>query len=165
MKIVCSYCRIELDREKPADDANKTFGLCNECLQMLRIQIKDAKIRRYLDGVERPAFVVNKDSRLVDHNEKMKLFLKLDGAKIDGFLGGEILNCKNAQRKERCGNTPNCKKCVVKSMVNKVFQTGEEIRNLPVKIEQKDSIIQLKISFFKLDNYVIVVVEDVIRVS
>ncbi len=115
-----------------------------------------------------PAFLVDRDLRIVSHNHSfMESFLWLRD-KPRGLWAGEILECQNASVAECCGAALYCVECAIRRTVVGTFKTGVPQRNVPASIFGKmDGRIvrrEFLISTEKLGNQVMVAIESLITV-
>ena len=105
MKIICSYCRMEMGEKEPLNDPGPTHGICLKCHEYFSEQWKGIDLPEYLEHFDFPIVVVNQDVRIVAYNHPFaKKFL--DGEeRTNGLLAGEFMECKYARLPEGCGKT------------------------------------------------------------
>ncbi len=86
-------------------------------------------LRAVFDAIPLPAFVVDQDVHIHDFNAAAEPLLGAEPATALYRRGGEALHCLNAEPKG-CGNSEQCKDCVVRNGVAKALSGGTTHREL-----------------------------------
>jgi PAS domain-containing protein len=162
MKVICSYCRKEMHEKEPFNDDSLTHGICEECYDYFKGQIKGLSLDELIDKFEAPVLVVDEDGRIVAANKMAENITGRGRSHRDliGLLGGEIMECVYARLPEGCGNTDHCLACTIRNTVMAAMETGEPQLHVPVKLYRKDKEIEMVISTEKIFSLVRIVIEN-----
>ena len=135
MKRICAWCgealRV-LGSELDAQDII-TRGLCKDCRYHLFAQM-GMPLSEYLDGLEVPIIVVDGSGTIKTANQRARFFLKKDLPMIEGFEGGDVFECVNAQLPEGCGKTIHSIGCTIRRTVMETFSTGRSRLRVPARL-------------------------------
>lgn len=162
MKTICSICRKTIAEKEPCTDNTVHYGMCEECHNEFKKQVKDLSIDKLIDNFETPVVVVDEDCRIVAANKMAGNINGLGKSERDyhGLLGGEVLECEYAYLPEGCGKTPHCVACTLRNTITASMETGKPQLNVPIKLKNKDGEIKLNISTEKIFSLVRVTVES-----
>jgi PAS domain-containing protein len=124
MRVVCSYCEMEMARKEPFDPERVSHGICNTCLEHFKRQWEGLSLGEYLDRFPEPVLAVDANVRTVAANQAMADLLGRQRRDLEGLLGGDVLECRWARRPEGCGKTEHCTTCTVRRVVEECHRTG-----------------------------------------
>ena len=97
---------------------------------MLNLKKEADYLRRVLDAIPLPVFVVDYDVVILDANKAAQDLFSPDSAIRIKRLCGEVLHCLHEKQfPGRCGNTPYCKDCLVRISVQEAWKTNKTLRN------------------------------------
>ncbi|RPH51479.1 MAG: PAS domain-containing protein [Desulfobacteraceae bacterium] len=133
MRRVCAWCQKELNPSESiaADqDVPITHGICKECYSKL-IPCKAKTLKSFLDQFTDPVFLVDSEGRVVTSNSAAISALGKKPEEIDGYLGGDVFDCKYAGLPGGCGNTIHCKSCTIRNTVSATLQSGKSHVRVP----------------------------------
>jgi len=165
MKIVCSYCRKDMGEKEPLSWGETTHSICDECRAYYEPQWQGMTWCDFLEGIDRPAVIVDRDARLRACNAAAAKMLGREAEDARGLLGGEFMECKWARLPEGCGQTVHCAACAVRRTVMDTLATGQAHKNVPAVLNRQDASgpadVKLIISTsLSADGLVRIVVED-----
>ncbi len=146
MQLVCSYCRKDLGKKPPFDDASLTHGMCKGCGEYFSAQWGGISYGEYLGRFEFPVVMVEGEGRVVAINRPACDFLGRRPGDVVGLLGGEALECAHARLPEGCGKTVHCSTCAIRNSVTRTHQTGEPLRRVPARLRRSDRTFDLLVS-------------------
>ncbi len=160
MKLVCSYCGIELGTKEPLEDDRISHSMCEACFEHFDKQWGGQRLGEYLDQFDLPVLAVDGDRRVVAANQAMAEFLGKSEREIFGLLGGEAIECVHSRLPEGCGQTVHCKACAIRLTVQATLDTGAPKTRIPAYLTREQADKRLYISTELRDGAVIVTVED-----
>lgn len=160
MKVICSYCRNEIEEKKPFNDERVSYGICKSCYEYYLKQIKGLSFDEYLDRFDVPVVIVDDDVRILALNRAAKSLMGKSNNEVIGLLGGEAMECAYARLPEGCGNTIHCLTCSIRNTVTSTMNSGEPQIRVPVKLHQEDQDIEIFITTQKIGKYIRVKIED-----
>lgn len=137
MRLVCSYCRKELGDKEPYDNTKITHGMCIDCHSMMMRQLEGMSFDEYLEGFQVPVLIVNDQGRIAAANDLALGMMETPLQKVQGFLGGEALECVYARLPEGCGKTVHCPACTIRNLVE-TTRNGREICHRKLVFLQKE---------------------------
>jgi len=161
VKVICSYCRKTIGKIEPFNDHNVSHGMCKECYNHYKDQIKGLSLDKFLDRFEAPLLVVDKDGRIVAANKMIENIMSRSRRDIFGLLGGEVMECVYARLPEGCGKTAHCLACSIRNTVMAAMESGEPQMHVPVTLSQENKEIEMVISTEKIGSFVRIIIEDV----
>ncbi len=131
MKIICSYCRLDMGEKEPREDLSKTHSICPDCFEYFSRQWTGFHLTDYLDTFEEPMVIFSPNARVVAYNQSYaKNYLKEDEKTI-GVLAGEFLECSHARLPEGCGRAVCCRDCTIRNSIMKTLRTGVSQEKVP----------------------------------
>ena len=84
--------------------------------------------------------------------------------KIEGFKGGEIIECVHAGTQHGCGRDIHCKSCTLRNTVLETFDKGKSFLNVKtfpdIQVGQEVKTMSLKISTEKVANVVLLSIDE-----
>ncbi|MFH1467304.1 MAG: hypothetical protein ABIO70_23175 [Pseudomonadota bacterium] len=159
MRVVCSYCGIDLgQRGEPGDDG-VSHGMCQACLAHFIAQWDGLGWDDYLDRFAWPVLVVDPDVRILALNQPAEKLLGRPKERLIGLLGGEALECVYARLPGGCGRTLHCATCAVRRTITRTIETGLSQRRVPATLEHERGTIDLWIDTQVRDGVVLVQIE------
>jgi PAS domain-containing protein len=131
MKIACSYCRKDMGEKEPLESSDTTHSICDACRAYYEQQWEGMTWRDYLEGIDRPAVILDRETRLRACNAAAEKMLGRKCEDIRGLLGGEFMECRWARLPEGCGETVHCAACAIRRTVTDTLATGQAHENVP----------------------------------
>jgi PAS domain-containing protein len=137
MRRICAWCRKELQGvDSQAGTENViTHGICRNCRDNILFQL-GVELEAYLDSLQVPIILVNREGIVVSVNNQAKTMLCKDLAEIKGYKGGEVFECAYARLPEGCGNTTHCSGCTIRRTVMETYGTGKSFLRVPATLNQ-----------------------------
>ena len=137
MRRICAWCRKELQGvDSQAGTENViTHGICRNCRDNILFQL-GVELEAYLDSLQVPIVLVNREGIVVSVNNHAKTMLCKDLAEIKGYKGGEVFECAYARLPEGCGNTTHCSGCTIRRTVMETYGTGKSFLRVPATLNQ-----------------------------
>ena len=112
-----------------------THGICRNCRDNILFQL-GVELEAYLDSLQVPIVLVNREGIVVSVNNHAKTMLCKDLAEIKGYKGGEVFECAYARLPEGCGNTTHCSGCTIRRTVMETYGTGKSFLRVPATLNQ-----------------------------
>jgi hypothetical protein len=81
---------------------------------------------------------VDREIRLIACNRRAEALLGRVEESLLGLMGGEFMECRNAQMPEGCGRTSLCPGCPLRGSITGVLVSGKPVSRLPAHIRVKD---------------------------
>lgn len=159
MRIICSYCNTFQGEKAPLDDNRISHGMCADCYEQFERQLDGLQLVKYIDDLDSPILILNKDGRLVASNKLAAEMLGKSGREMLGLLAGEVMACDHARSPERCGNTIHCEVCTIRNTILRTMNTGLSMKNKQVKLRRNGREIDLVISTYFREGMVEIVLE------
>lgn len=136
---ICAWCTKELDASD-APSENKpliSHGICTDCADRFFNQ-NNVDIIDFLDRIDAPVVIVNKDGAIVNANiiAKNKMNLTFDQ---NEYEQGDIIECIYASEPEGCGNTIHCSGCKIRKTIMDTIEHGRSHENVPAYINRGSS--------------------------
>ena len=160
MKVICSYCRRNCGEKEPLEDQRISHGMCNACYKRFTRQLNGVSLSEYLNEIDAPVLIVNRDGRNVAINRRAKARLGRTDSEVTGLLGGEVMECDFARLPEGCGKTVHCETCTIRRTVMHTLESGQELKHQPVTLRRNGREINMTISTQKIDDMVRIVIEE-----
>jgi PAS domain-containing protein len=137
MRRICAWCRKELQGvDSQAGTENViTHGICRNCRDNILFQL-GVELEAYLDSLQVPIVLVNREGIVVSVNNQAKTMLCKDLPEIKGYKGGEVFECAYARLPEGCGNTTHCSGCTIRRTVMETYGTGKSFLRVPATLNQ-----------------------------
>ncbi|HAM33517.1 MAG: hypothetical protein A2X91_02450 [Deltaproteobacteria bacterium GWB2_65_81] len=90
---------------------------------------RDSLIAAIFEAIPSPAFIVDKDVRIVDFNGAAAAVLPAGGKAALGKRGGDALHCIRAMETAGgCGAAPACRDCAIRNAVTSAVSGGKSQR-------------------------------------
>lgn len=162
MKLICSYCRKLLGEKVPFENSAVTHGLCPECHQAIMKQLEGVSFSEYLEDFGFPVLIVNEEGRVLTANEQALATLQKRLQSIQGFLGGEALECAYARLPEGCGETVHCATCTIRRLVDETRGQRQCISKRDVTLYTEKGEMRMTISSSYFESMVRLVIHDAV---
>lgn len=164
MRKICAWCKTDLgDRSAFSDDV-VTHGICRTCADGLISQM-GTSLQRFLDGLGVPVLVVDESRMVKTANGHARKILGKELSEIEGYKGGDVIECVNAALPEGCGNTVHCKACAIRQTVMETYTTGKGQSHVPAYPDVQTSSgprrVRYQISTEKVQNVVLLRLDDI----
>ena len=127
MQTFCAWCKKEMPNHSEFKEAIITHGICSLCLKKLREEMYRESFYEFLDKLEAPVVVINRDSNIQAANLQAEKMLNRQREDMAGLTPGIVLKCNNAYRPGGCGKTEFCPGCVIYKAVKRTIDTGESV--------------------------------------
>jgi hypothetical protein len=134
MKIICSYCKQDLGEKEPLDNNWTTHGICPKCFARLDGQFQNQTLDQYLNTSNRPMFAIDPADRVVAYNRSYVEVMLGGKRKPKNLCWGEFLNCRNSALADGCGKASECRRCSLRKLIRRTFQSGENRVGAPVDL-------------------------------
>jgi PAS domain S-box-containing protein len=108
-------------------------------------------LKDVIENIPILSIIVNEDVRILNTNRLFSEQFGLDYLNIQKELLGNVMRCVNALDNEgNCGQTQECKNCIVRNSVTETLKTGKNIFKrdgiFKIKINNKESELALQLS-------------------
>ena len=130
MKRICAWCRVNLGNNPSSSDDLITHGICDTCAGHLISQM-GTPLQKFLDGLGVPVLVVDGEGTVKTANANARETLGKELSAIEGYPGGNVIECVNASLPAGCGNTIHCKACTIRQTVMETYATGKGRSRVP----------------------------------
>lgn len=159
MILICSYCRKIMGEKEPIENRKHTHGMCSDCYARMMRQLEGISFTDYLGDFDIPVVIINEEGRVAAANNKALKMLDKPLEKIQGFLGGEAMECGYARLPEGCGNTEHCLACTIRKLVEDTQRTKVASEKVKVFLKTDEGEFTLIVSTSYVDNMVRIVFE------
>lgn len=139
MKRICAWCGKPMDgpssgapREEPI-----SHGICHDCSRTLWAEV-GIPIEEFLESLDLPTILVDGEGRVRRASAEALGMVAKDREDVEGFLGGEVFQCVNANLPGGCGQTELCSACTVRNTVTHTYRTGEAQVRVPATLDVTD---------------------------
>lgn len=88
-------------------------------------------MRSFLDSFVEPILMIGPDPKVLTANNSAQKLLKKQLGDIEGFKGGQVINCSYAFTEQGCGNDIHCESCTIRNTVLETFRTGNSFTEVP----------------------------------
>jgi hypothetical protein len=89
----------------------------------------------FLSSLEIPTLIVDGEGRVQAANAETLDMVQKELDAVEGYLGGNVFSCVNANLPGGCGKTELCSACTVRNTVTHTYQTGETQLRVPASLE------------------------------
>ena len=127
MKRMCCCCQKILGQVEGSNE-EITHTLCPPCLKELMSGCK-TNMQTFLNTFEEPILLVDENGKVITANQSARESLNKPYSKIEGYMGGEVMECAYSGLDEGCGSTVHCKACTIRNLVMNTFETGDAFLN------------------------------------
>jgi PAS domain-containing protein len=166
MKVICAWCHQELEPDpRHADDPGTevSHGVCQSCADYF-LSGKRPTLDKFLDRLAVPVLVVDSEGEIVLANQHALGVLGKDLDSVQGYRGGDAMECAYARLPGGCGQTEHCKACTIRNNVMKTFNTGQSLHRVPAYLNRwignEKVRIELLISTEKVDDTVLLRIDQ-----
>jgi PAS domain-containing protein len=167
MKVICAWCHKELEadpRRASGPGQKISHGICPSC-EAYFLSGKRPTLDEFLDRLAVPVLVVNAEGEILFANRLALGTLGKDLDRVQGYRGGDAMECAYARLPGGCGQTEHCKACTIRNNVMETFNTGRSLHRVPAYLNRwigNDKIrIELLISTEKVDDTVLLSIDQV----
>ncbi|MEW6237864.1 MAG: hypothetical protein AB1656_20955 [Candidatus Omnitrophota bacterium] len=159
---ICAWCGKEMGEAEGSEEII-THGICASCVQNIAFS-KKRSLRAYLNKFEFPILLVDDNVVVKIANNLARKALGKDLREIEGYFGGEAIECVYASQPGGCGKTVHCKACTIRLVVNETYATGKSILGRPayqdIMMPEGVKQIALSLSTEKVGEFVILRIND-----
>jgi PAS domain-containing protein len=139
MKVICAWCHQELEADPEiADDSGSeiSHGICSSCGDYF-LSGRRPTLDEFLDRLAVPVLVVDAQGTIVLANHYALDILGKDLNKVQGYRGGDAMECGYARLPGGCGKTEHCKACTIRNSVMETFSTGQSLLRVPAYLNRR----------------------------
>ncbi len=136
-----------------------------------KIRVKESISKKIFNSAPVVMIILNKNSEIIDINKTGLELMKKDMSKVLGLRGGDFLSCIHASvNKKGCGNSSQCKSCILNKTVSKTIITKENTNKTDFDVHVLDENNSVKTLNFHVstailtdqdDDKILVCMEDV----
>lgn len=136
MQSMCAWCDHPLgSREGGAGEQHPiTHGICRTCSEALWQESGGVPVLEFLQSLEIPTLLVDGDGRVDEVSPHVLSLLEKTQEEVANRLGGEVLDCVNAELPGGCGKTELCSACTVRNTITDTYRTGESHVRVPAAL-------------------------------
>ena len=166
MRKICSVCKADLGTVASSIHSEDviTHGICENCANTIMSQLP-SRMQDFLDSLSEPVLVMDDDVVARLANKKAMEVLNKDLPRIQGFRGGDIIECIHASEPGGCGRTIHCSGCVIRNTVMDTCRTGKSHLEVPayadIPVAGKPGKVRFLISTEKVKDMVLLRIDDV----
>ncbi len=131
MRRVCAWCGAAMEEGQDPSDPVITHGICPTCSEHFFGELDSPSLGRFLDQLAAPVLLVDGAGVVRSANRLAQHLLGKNLPQIQGFRGGDVLECAYAQLPGGCGETEHCLGCAIRATVMETFATGEPRDRVP----------------------------------
>ena len=160
----CAWCGAVLGPPTPDGDKNAvTHGICETCRKDV-LEEMGATFRQFLDSLDEPVLVLDKDGALVTANEQAAESMNGKRSELEGTPFGVFLECPHSREPDGCGGTTHCLGCTIRRTVETCYRTGrsfERIKAYPdIQYGDDDHTLCLEVSVEKVGDHILLRIDD-----
>ena len=167
MKVICAWCHQELRADpKNADNSESeiSHGICPSCSDYF-LSGRRPTLDEFLDRLAVPVPVVDAQGVILLANQYALDILGKDLNKVQGYKGGDAMECGYARLPGGCGRTEQRKACTIRNNVMETFTTGQSLLRVPAYLNRRtdDGTVRIRflISTQKVDDMVLLRIDQV----
>ena len=167
MKVICAWCRQELetDHQIAGDPGSEiSHGICPSCKDYF-LSGRRPTLDEFLNRLAVPVLVVDAQGVILLANQHALDILGKDLNKVQGYKGGDAMECGYARLPGGCGKTEHCKACTIRNSVMETSNTGQSLLRVPAYLNRRtdDGTVRIKflISTQKVDDMVLLRIDQV----
>jgi hypothetical protein len=165
MKVICAWCHQELKAgHQIADDPGSeiSHGICPSCKDYF-LSGRRPTLDEFLNQLAVP--VVDAQGVVLLANQHALDILGKDPSKVQGYRGGDAMECGYSRLPGGCGKTEHCKACTIRNSVMETFSTGRSLLRVPACLNRRtdDGTVRIRflISTQKVDDTVLLRIDQV----
>ena len=166
MKVICAWCRQEVEPgpHHAGEQEKVSHGVCQSCADYF-LSSKRPTLDEFLDRLAVPVLVVDSEGDILLANQHALGVLGKDLDSVQGYKGGDAMECAYARLPGGCGKTVHCKACTIRNNVMETFNTGRSLQRVPAYLNRwvgNEKIrIELLISTEKVDDTVLLRIDQI----
>jgi len=131
MRVMCSYCRKEMDEKEPSSDTRISHSMCVPCSDIEMAAFKPYDLGDRLRNLDRPVIVLTGERRLIACNTMTERILGRPLSAMRGLKAGEFLACARSRQVKGCGGNLECEDCAIRKTLAQTFETGVGEERVP----------------------------------
>lgn len=167
MHRICAWCNQDLGKVQDSEEII-THSMCTSCARSLLSGSK-IHLQTFLNMLDMPVLLVDDQGIVQTANVTAQRMLNKELDHIEGFRGGDVMECTYAKQPGGCGNTEHCKACTIRNTIMQTHETGESIINQiayqDIDTPEGTKRMRFHISTEKVDNIVFLRIDDVEEAS
>lgn len=167
MKVICAWCHQELEAApRHVDDSGSevSHGICQSCKDYF-LSGRHPTLDEFLNQLAVPVLVVDTQGMILLANRYALDILGRDLNRVQGYKGGDAMECAYARLPGGCGQTVHCKACTIRNNVLKTFDTGQSLQRVPAYLDCRtdDGVVRnrFQISTRKVEDTVLLRIDQV----
>jgi PAS domain-containing protein len=130
LKAVCAWCGRDLGKGAGDDTAAFiTHGICDDCAAFFSTSEPET-LRELLERFDAPVLLVGVDGVVLTANAAARRAVGKELEEVEGFRGGEVMDCAYARLPGGCGRTEHCAACQIRFSVTETYRTGQSLREV-----------------------------------
>jgi transcriptional regulator with PAS, ATPase and Fis domain len=167
MRVICAWCHQELEADPQyADDPESriSHGICPACKDYF-LSGRRPTLDKFLDRLAVPVLVVDTEGNILLASQHALDILGKNLKRVQGYKGGEAMECAYARLPGGCGQTVHCKACTIRNSVMETFNTGQSLLRVPAYLDRRtdDGVVRIRfqISTQKVEDTVLLRIDQV----
>jgi hypothetical protein len=125
MKNLCSFCNTVISPGTSPDDP-VSHEVCESCYTRI-MRTHRFNIRKFLDMLDAPVFLVDADSNVLVANTLAIAAVGKPDSLVRKNFCGNVFECVNSYLPGGCGKTPFYPDCAIRKSVNETYATGKQV--------------------------------------
>ena len=141
MKVICAWCHQELEADPQHADISGhevSHGICLSCKDYF-LSGRRPTLAEFLDRLAVPVLVVDEQGVVLLANQHALDILGKDLDRVQGYRGGDAMECAYSRLPGGCGKTEHCKACTIRNNVMETFSTGQSLHRVPAYLNRRTS--------------------------
>jgi hypothetical protein len=167
MKAICAWCNRLLSAEGLQAEEVITHGMCRECEEHLLVGFNHPSLQEFLDRLGMPVLLVDDDVNVLAANDMASKLLGKEKGELEGYRGGDVIECSYARLPGGCGRTVHCNACAIRMSVQDTCTTGKSCEKVPacadLYTENGPTHVQFLISTQKVGQFVLLRIDQVLN--
>jgi PAS domain-containing protein len=167
MRVICAWCHQELEADPQHADEPGTeisHGICPSCKDYF-LSGRRPTLDEFLNRLAVPVLVVDEQGVIALANQHALDILGKELNTVQGYKGGDAMECAYARLPGGCGKTEHCKACTIRNSVMETFDTGQSLLRVPAYLNRRtdDGTVRIRflISTEKVDDTVLLRIDQV----
>ena len=130
MKAVCAWCGRDLGKGPGGEaEALITHGICDDCAGYFSASQPET-LREFLERLDAPVLLVDGEGVVLTAKAAARRAVGKELGEVEGFRGGEVMDCAYARLPGGCGGTEHCAACQIRFSVTETYRTGRSLKEV-----------------------------------
>ncbi|MFC1889223.1 PAS domain-containing protein [Thermodesulfobacteriota bacterium] len=166
MRRVCCRCGKEMGQisSDVHDEDIISHGFCEPCAEQFMYEELGKPLHEFLDTLGVPVLVIEPGPRVRTANSQACSLLGKSLSEIQGYKGGEVIECVHARTPDGCGQDIHCKSCTIRNTVLETFETGKSFERIlaypDIHVDEEVKNACLELSTEKVGGMVLLRIDD-----